>query len=111
MSKSEFRLIQNQIKEDYKLVFPQGGILILGVSGGPDSMALLYLFYKSKIPVFVVHINYKMRGLESDADQKFVEDMAFMWGFECCTIRLEKEKLTGNFQDWPEMRDIKFFEL
>lgn len=109
MSKSEFRLIQNQIKEDYKLVFPKGGILILGVSGGPDSMALLYLFYKSKIPVFVVHINYKMRGLESDADQKFVEDMAFMWGFECCTIRLEKEKLTGNFQDWARNERYQIF--
>ena len=109
MSKPEFRLIQNQIKEDYKLVFPQGGILILGVSGGPDSMALLYLFYKSKIPVFVVHINYKMRGLDSDADQKFVEDMAFMWGFECCTIRLEKEKLTGNFQDWARNERYQIF--
>ena len=97
------------IKEDYKLVFPQGGILILGVSGGPDSMALLYLFYKSKIPVFVVHINYKMRGLDSDADQKLVEDMAFIWGFECCTIRLDKEKLTGNFQDWARNERYQIF--
>lgn len=109
MSKYEFRLIQNQIKEEYKSVFPQGGTLILGVSGGPDSMALLYLFYKCNIPTFVVHINYGMRGLDSDADQKLVEDVAFMWGFECCSIGVKKKKTAGNLQDWARNERYQIF--
>jgi len=47
---------------------------ILAVSGGLDSMVMLALFEKMKFPFEVAHVNYQLRGLESDKDQSFVED-------------------------------------
>jgi tRNA(Ile)-lysidine synthase len=50
------------------------------VSGGIDSVALLRLLLELRhelgIVLSVVHFNHKLRGAESDADQKFVEALA-----------------------------------
>ena len=50
---------------------------LLAVSGGADSMVLAYLFNElqgSGHKFQVAHINYKLRGEDSDSDQKVVED-------------------------------------
>lgn len=52
------------------------GPTLLAVSGGMDSMCLWYLFRKYKLPHQVAHMNYGLRGKESDADQKLVEKTA-----------------------------------
>lgn len=98
MNKFESTSIQKRLKKIRQSI-SRGDTLILGVSGGPDSMALLYLFHKSSIPVFVVHINYGLRDEESDSDQHLVEDVCAMWGIECCSVFLENEKVVGNLQD------------
>lgn len=61
------------------LDFNKKGNFLLAVSGGVDSMVLLWLFGYLKsshhISNFqVAHINYKLRGEDSDLDQKLVED-------------------------------------
>lgn len=50
---------------------------LLAVSGGADSMVLAYLFNELRDSGYefqVAHINYKLRGEDSDSDQKVVED-------------------------------------
>ena len=50
---------------------------VLAVSGGGDSVALLWLFkrfYKGKI--FIVHVNHGIRGKEADDDENFVLNLA-----------------------------------
>lgn len=49
--------------------------LIIGVSGGPDSMVLLDVLSEI-LPnkLIVAHLNHKFRGLEADQDAKFVKD-------------------------------------
>lgn len=47
--------------------------LIVGVSGGVDSMVLLHLLRKTSLAITVLHINYGLRGSDSDADQQLVE--------------------------------------
>lgn len=51
--------------------------IIIGVSGGPDSMCLLYILNGLKnrlnLKLDVCHINYKLRGLNSDEDEKLVK--------------------------------------
>ncbi|WP_028777608.1 tRNA lysidine(34) synthetase TilS [Shimazuella kribbensis] len=52
--------------------------LLVGVSGGCDSIALLDALYHLTMQfgwqVYVVHVNHHLRGEESDADARFVAD-------------------------------------
>lgn len=52
--------------------------IVVGVSGGADSMALLHFLLNEsdnlKIKVIVAHINHCLRGEESYRDEKFVSD-------------------------------------
>ncbi|MFC1943927.1 tRNA lysidine(34) synthetase TilS [Chloroflexota bacterium] len=57
-----------------------GGPLLVGVSGGPDSVCLLHLLFELKdsldIALHVVHLNHSLRGDESDADAEYVSQLA-----------------------------------
>lgn len=55
--------------------------MVAGVSGGADSVALLRVFHALEIPVTVAHLNHRLRGEESDADERFVRDLAAELGF------------------------------
>ncbi len=46
---------------------------ILAVSGGIDSMAMLYLFKESKLDFAVANVNFNLRGEESDGDSLFIK--------------------------------------
>ena len=58
----------------------------VAVSGGVDSTALLRLLIESRhehgIVIAVIHFNHKLRGVESDMDQEFVENLARTHGLE-----------------------------
>jgi tRNA(Ile)-lysidine synthase len=57
--------------------------VVLAVSGGGDSMALLWLFrtfYEGKI--IVAHLEHGIRGEESQEDARFVQEAAQRWGLE-----------------------------
>ena len=57
-------------------LFVPGQHLIVAVSGGPDSVALLSLLHRLarswRLTLTVVHCNYGLRGTESDGDESFV---------------------------------------
>ena len=46
--------------------------ILLALSGGIDSMALLYLLYESGFSIEVAHCNFQLRGKDSEADEQFV---------------------------------------
>lgn len=60
-------------------------IYIVGLSGGPDSVALLHMLHKqveqdSSIRLYVTHCNFHLRGEESMRDQHFCEELCQKWG-------------------------------
>ena len=50
--------------------------ILLAVSGGLDSMVLADLCLKSDFNISIAHCNFKLRGDESDADERFVLEFA-----------------------------------
>ncbi|MGE0771663.1 MAG: tRNA lysidine(34) synthetase TilS [Cyclobacteriaceae bacterium] len=47
--------------------------VLLGVSGGVDSMAMLHLFHEHGFNVGVAHCNFCLRGKDSDEDERLVK--------------------------------------
>ncbi|MEX2456913.1 MAG: tRNA lysidine(34) synthetase TilS [Balneolaceae bacterium] len=84
--------------------------MICGVSGGVDSMVLLYLLHKHNIKTTVIHCNYQKRGKESDADQELVEEICMLWGLDCVSVKLNPKEAEGkNFQGWARDRRYQIF--
>jgi len=50
--------------------------ILLGVSGGVDSVVMMHLFLQAGYQVAIAHCNYQLRGAESDQDHVFVRDLA-----------------------------------
>ncbi len=57
--------------DDHKL-FESNDSCLLTVSGGIDSIAMLYLFYECGFNFAVAHCNFSLRGEESDGDEAYV---------------------------------------
>ena len=57
-----------------------GEIVVVGVSGGADSVCLLHILagWQSKLDIklHVAHLNHQLRGFESEADAKYVANLA-----------------------------------
>lgn len=87
-------------------------ILVVGVSGGPDSMALLSLLcnLKKEMPIQIIcaHINHNIRK-ESEAEELFVADFCKQNGiiFEAMKIQTYS---TDNFHNEARIKRYQFFE-
>lgn len=57
--------------------------LFVGVSGGADSMALLTALHNLQLHPTVLHVNFHLRGNESNQDQQFVQSFCKERGIEC----------------------------
>ncbi len=57
-----------------------GRKLVVAVSGGADSVCLLHILARLqkelKVSLHVAHLNHQLRGAESEADAKYVADLA-----------------------------------
>lgn len=90
-----------------------GDNIVVAFSGGPDSTVLLRLLLnlkeKLKISVSACHYNHKLRGNESDQDEKFVKKICDQWGIEYLLSSAPKK---NSFKNEQEARDARynFFE-
>ncbi len=94
MIKEIFKDIKN-----HKLI-KKGGTIILGFSGGPDSVFLLEILKKykeeidSEIEIILVHINHMLRGEDSDSDEKFSESIAKKNSFKFYSKKINITKIS-----------------
>lgn len=91
--------------------------VILMVSGGADSMALLHMATTepldlgdgaglariAKERLHVLHVNHLLRGADADADQHFVQETCDSLGIHCTVLRVDVAKLAqerdGNVEE------------
>ena len=73
-------------------MLPDGAPVLVMVSGGGDSVALLRLLASAELgehPLRVLHVNHLLRAEQSDADERFVVDLCGSLGVECRTVRYD----------------------
>ena len=66
--------VQHFITE--KSLFKRDDKLILGISGGADSVCLMHILLALGCSFELAHCNFNLRGEESDADEDFVKELA-----------------------------------
>ena len=70
-----------------------GRKIVLGLSGGVDSICLAYfLWEKKKYEIVLAHFNHHLRAKESDQDEKFCLEFANKLGLEIEVGHWEKSE-------------------
>jgi tRNA(Ile)-lysidine synthase len=82
----------------------------VGISGGVDSVVLLDLLVNAGfLNIVLLHVNYGLRGTESDEDQSFVEQLAKKYACKCIVFSAQnliekgpavQEKARNIRYDW-----------
>ena len=97
--------LQLLVADDKKLKF------LLAISGGVDSMVLLDLFKVSGLNIQVAHINYKLRGADSNEDQHLVEMICKKneIPFHLYQVSEKDTKPKNSIQEWARNLRYDFF--
>jgi tRNA(Ile)-lysidine synthase len=73
------------------------GRLVVAVSGGPDSVALLRALREAGAgPLLAAHLNHQLRGAESDGDEAFVRELCDGLSVECRCGRIDMRGAAGS---------------
>ncbi|WP_026475327.1 tRNA lysidine(34) synthetase TilS [Alkaliflexus imshenetskii] len=63
--------------------------VLVAISGGADSVALLHLFHEAGFQCVAAHCNFSLRGEESDEDERFVTSLCKQLGINCFTQQFD----------------------
>ncbi len=70
----------------YNLIEP-GDKIVVGISGGPDSVCLLHILTRLKekldIDIYAAHLNHQIRGIEAQKDALYVSNICDKMGITC----------------------------
>lgn len=90
---------------------PENHRYLLAVSGGADSMVLASLFQGLGLTYQIAHINYKLRGEDSDLDQKTVQDFCEKnhIPFHLYEVSENDKKPENSIQLWARELRYRFF--
>ncbi|MEI8032081.1 MAG: tRNA lysidine(34) synthetase TilS [Chlorobiaceae bacterium] len=96
----------------------EGERVLVALSGGPDSMALVALFIAAQpvlhCTIAIAHCNFQLRGEESDADEAFVVNHARALGLECHVERFDTRRHAGemkrSIEETARLLRYRYFE-
>ncbi len=92
--------------DDQSLISP-GEKLLVGLSGGPDSVFLLHLLNKFrsrlKIEISAIHINHGLRGKDADEDENFCREY-------CLNRNIDIESVKKNVRSFSKRNSFSLEE-
>ena len=84
----------------------KGETVVVGVSGGPDSLCLLHLLcrlrHRFQLDLHVAHLHHGMRGAEADGDAEYVRTLADDWNLPFTVQRADVPGLARRHHLAPE---------
>jgi tRNA(Ile)-lysidine synthase len=93
----------------------QSSAILVAVSGGSDSVALLHLLHQAQAllkikRLGIAHINHGLRGSESDLDEDLVRNLAGKNDAEFHSIKLTGKSLhDSGIEAWARSERYRFF--
>ena len=121
---AEARILEKIFSKQYLMshVFDSFGRLpvnpasvIVGVSGGPDSILLMDTLVTVRnellpqLNIIVAHMDYGLRGMESDADREFVVEEAKRRDVKIEVRQASQKSPKENTQDWARRERFQMF--
>lgn len=84
--------------------------VLIAVSGGMDSVALVQLCKKAGVKFGIAHCNFQLRDKESDADAQFVQDLATQMDvpFYQVSFETKKEAVLAKKSIQVAARDLRY---
>jgi tRNA(Ile)-lysidine synthase len=77
--------VRRTIEQNHLL--SSGETVVVGVSGGPDSLCLLHVLCRLRgeydLSLHVAHLHHSLRGADADADAEFVRALTADWNLSC----------------------------
>lgn len=80
-------------------LLPDGATVLVALSGGADSVALMLCMQALGYDIRAAHVNFHLRGAASDADERFVRELCRRRGVQLLTRHFDtatEAKLTGE---------------
>ncbi len=100
--------IQN-FSAQYSL-WEKGSKILVGVSGGPDSVCLLdvlsFLAKKYDFELQIAHVNYGLRGQDSRDDEKLIKELGKKYKLKVNILRPRKDLYKGNIEN--SLRNVRY---
>lgn len=111
-------VVEETIKKYNMLKY--GDCVVVGLSGGPDSMCLLHILMELRktwgLKIFAAHLNHQFRGKEADEDALYVKKKCEEWGIDVFVQvfnvpAFAKEKGLSSEEAGREIRYKLFYEV
>ncbi|RCX21027.1 tRNA(Ile)-lysidine synthase [Anaerobacterium chartisolvens] len=75
--------------------------IVVGVSGGPDSVCLLHVLFQLADElhirsIYAVHINHMIRGREADEDEEYVAELCKSMGVPLYSVSVDVKRISAR---------------